>query len=295
MPSSPDVETAESAPPGPSAHATERSGVWYPKGFWRRFSVPGIPVDPPPLRPAVLRHRVRGVRYHRSHLPYPTPCVPAVVVELLPAGTTLGKIFGPFLPTYVHTFMYVAIASALCLLIGYPVSYYVARFGGRWRDAHPRPADRAVLDQLPDAHARVAEPAHRRRLRERAPVPRTSARRSAGCKDRPVTVILGLVYGYIPYMILPLYGFLDRIDPRSSRPGATSEPARSRRSGGSRCRCRATRSRRAGDRDAADVRRLLHEQHAVELAQDEHDRQPHRRLRRAPSGQGPRQPCSPSS
>jgi spermidine/putrescine transport system permease protein len=28
---------------------------------------------------------------------------------------------------------------------------------------------------------------------------------------RPVTVILGLVYGYVPYMILPLYGFLDRI------------------------------------------------------------------------------------
>ena len=28
----------------------------------------------------------------------------------------------------------------------------------------------------------------------------------------PFTVVLGLVYGYIPYMILPLYGFLDRID-----------------------------------------------------------------------------------
>ena len=31
-------------------------------------------------------------------------------------------------------------------------------------------------------------------------------------QGRPSTVILGLVYGYIPYMILPLYGFLDRID-----------------------------------------------------------------------------------
>jgi spermidine/putrescine transport system permease protein len=28
----------------------------------------------------------------------------------------------------------------------------------------------------------------------------------------PFTVVMGLVYGYIPYMILPLYGFLDRID-----------------------------------------------------------------------------------
>jgi spermidine/putrescine transport system permease protein len=31
---------------------------------------------------------------------------------------------------------------------------------------------------------------------------------------RPITVVLGLVYGYIPFMILPLFGFLDRIDQR---------------------------------------------------------------------------------
>jgi spermidine/putrescine transport system permease protein len=29
---------------------------------------------------------------------------------------------------------------------------------------------------------------------------------------KPVTVIFGLVYGYIPYLILVLYAFLDRID-----------------------------------------------------------------------------------
>ena len=29
---------------------------------------------------------------------------------------------------------------------------------------------------------------------------------------KPITVILGLVYGYIPFMILPLFGSLDRID-----------------------------------------------------------------------------------
>jgi ABC-type spermidine/putrescine transport system permease subunit I len=34
----------------------------------------------------------------------------------------------------------------------------------------------------------------------------------AWLEGRPLTVILGLVYGYIPYMILPIYGFLDRID-----------------------------------------------------------------------------------
>jgi spermidine/putrescine transport system permease protein len=30
-------------------------------------------------------------------------------------------------------------------------------------------------------------------------------------EGNPLTVVLGLVYGYVPYMILPLFGFLDRI------------------------------------------------------------------------------------
>ena len=53
---------------------------------------------------------------------------------------------------------------------------------------------------------------------------------SAGCLDvnvdwligRPIVVILGLVYGYIPYMILPLYAGLDRCRSRCSRRRATS-------------------------------------------------------------------------
>ena len=31
---------------------------------------------------------------------------------------------------------------------------------------------------------------------------------------QPIAVILGLVYGYVPYLILPLYASLDRIDQR---------------------------------------------------------------------------------
>jgi spermidine/putrescine transport system permease protein len=49
----------------------------------------------------------------------------------------------------------------------------------------------------------------------------------------PATVVLGLVYGYVPYMILPLYAGLDRRPQRCSRPPATSAPAGGRRSAGS--------------------------------------------------------------
>ncbi|HEY7401012.1 MAG TPA: ABC transporter permease, partial [Actinomycetota bacterium] len=46
----------------------------------------------------------------------------------------LGNIFGPdaFLrPTFIRTFVYVISASVICLVIGYAVAYYVARFAGK--------------------------------------------------------------------------------------------------------------------------------------------------------------------
>ena len=36
-------------------------------------------------------------------------------------------------PVFVRTFVYVFIASALCIMIGYLVAYYVARFAGKRR------------------------------------------------------------------------------------------------------------------------------------------------------------------
>ena len=41
-----------------------------------------------------------------------------------------------------------------------------------------------------------------------------SATAASSWFGQPITVILGLVYGYIPFFILPLYAALDRIDTR---------------------------------------------------------------------------------
>ena len=38
-----------------------------------------------------------------------------------------------FQTVFVRTFFYVLIATALSLLIAYPVAYFVARYGGRWK------------------------------------------------------------------------------------------------------------------------------------------------------------------
>jgi spermidine/putrescine transport system permease protein len=115
-------------------------------------------------------------------------------------------------PIAVRTIGYVAIASLLCLLIGYPAAYFVARFAGR------RKALFLVLLVAPFWISYM--------MRMLAWVDLLQANGYANkalgwlgispvnwLGGKPVTVIGGLVYGYIPYLILVLYAGLDRIDP----------------------------------------------------------------------------------
>ena len=76
----------------------------------------------------------------------------------------------------------------------------------------PYPADRAVLDQPHDAHLAWVD-----LLQTNSYLNNTLASLHISPVNwlggNPVTVIFGLVYGYIPYLILVLYAGLDRIDP----------------------------------------------------------------------------------
>jgi spermidine/putrescine transport system permease protein len=119
------------------------------------------------------------------------------------------------LPIFFRTLGYVAIASVLSLLIAYPAAYFVTRFAGRrkllflalliapfwisymmrmlaWIDLLQ--TDGYVNRALLDLHL-ISQPVN-------------------WLGGKPATVILGLVYGYIPYLILVLYAGLDRIDQR---------------------------------------------------------------------------------
>ena len=188
--------------------------------------------------------------------------------------------------------------SALSLLIGYPVAYFTARHAGRWKGLVLLAADPAVLDQLPDADAGLDQPARARRLGHAAAARRSG---SSSCSStlgllaepggwlngQPSTVIIALVYGYIPFLILPLFAALDRIDQRqieAARDLGASPlervPARDAAALGAR-----DPRRRGADR-AADVRRLLHRRPRLGVDADEHDRQPDRRVHAPGLGEG---------
>ena len=136
----------------------------------------------------------------------------------------LEHITGPdgfFGPALVRTVVYVGVASLICLVIAYPVAYYTARFAGRWR---------GVLLAALIAPFWIS---YMMRMLAWVNLLQTDglvnrALSAGGVFDvqvdwlngRPSTVVLGLVYGYVPYMILPLFAGLDRI------PASTLEAAR---------------------------------------------------------------------
>lgn len=123
-----------------------------------------------------------------------------------------GEIFGGQLGTIaLRTVGYVAAASLLCLLVGYPVAYFVSRKvekrKGLWLAALLAPFWINYLMRMMAWVNLLSPDGLVNRALEAVGIPS-----QAWLEGRHATVILGLVYGYIPFFILPLYAALDRID-----------------------------------------------------------------------------------
>jgi ABC-type spermidine/putrescine transport system permease subunit I len=115
---------------------------------------------------------------------------------------------GYFGPALLRTAVFVLSASVLCLTIAYPVAYYTARYGGRHRGwllaALIAPFWISYMMRML---------AWVNLLQNDGLINRTLHLNVDWLSGRPMVVILGLVYGYVPYMILPLYAGLDRFSP----------------------------------------------------------------------------------
>ena len=122
---------------------------------------------------------------------------------------------------FVRTVSYVFVAVGLCILIGYPVAYFVARHAGRWKvlflTLMITPFWMSYLMRMLAwvnlLNNEAAAPGLVNRVLLLTPFVDRPVNWFAG-DAAPYTVILGLVYGYIPFFILPLFAALDRIDLR---------------------------------------------------------------------------------
>jgi ABC-type spermidine/putrescine transport system permease subunit I len=117
------------------------------------------------------------------------------------------------LPLIGRTVWYVAAASLLSLVIAYPAAYFVARFAGRRKGLF------LVLLIAPFWVSYMMRMLAWIGLLQTDGYVNKALTTVLGIQPvnwlggLSVTVILGLVYGYIPYLILVLYAGLDRIDP----------------------------------------------------------------------------------
>jgi putrescine transport system permease protein len=187
----------------------------YPRWLWPVFALPGVVWLV--LLFLVPFYAVLGVAFGRVD-PILLNAVPAwnpldwnvawfaqVLDELAPGGQ--------YWTVFWRTVAYVAVSIAACFLIGYPVAYYIARHAGRTKVLL------LILLILPFwisylmrmlAWVNLLAPDG---IVNRFLIWSHMLESPYGFLDgHSSTVIWALVYGYIPYFILPLYAALDRID-----------------------------------------------------------------------------------
>jgi ABC-type spermidine/putrescine transport system permease subunit I len=115
---------------------------------------------------------------------------------------------GYFGPALLRTLIFVVSASVLCLVIAYPVAYFTARYAGRHRGLLLA----ALIAPFWISYM-MRMLAWVNLLQNDGLINRALHANVDWLSGRPIVVILGLVYGYVPYMILPLYAGLDRFSP----------------------------------------------------------------------------------
>ncbi len=115
---------------------------------------------------------------------------------------------------FLRSFMYAAITTFVCLLLAYPLAYAIAFKSGRWKNVM------LVLVIAPFFTSFLLRTlSWRAILSDRGPV--TSFLQTIAILPddgrllaTPVAVIAGLVYNFLPFMTLPLYASLDKVDHR---------------------------------------------------------------------------------
>jgi spermidine/putrescine transport system permease protein len=201
------------------ARASAPSGgieALYPRGFWPAISLPGvlwlIALFVVPFYAIAATAAGRLDPIFGSSIPEWNPLYwqPDAFSFVLDGLLSPGGIFRE---VFLRTIGYVALAVGLCLGLGYPVAYYMSRLRGRLRNAF------LVLMIIPfwvPYLMRIF--AWVNLLQDDGLVNRILAATGfvepgSWLDGRPSTVILGLVYGWVPFLILPLFAALERIDP----------------------------------------------------------------------------------
>jgi ABC-type spermidine/putrescine transport system permease subunit I len=187
----------------------------YPRWLWQGFALPGVVWLI--LLFIIPFYAVTAVAFGQVNptLLTPEPIWNPLQWNLGWVNETLQRLRpgGDLWVVVVRTCEYVAISLGMCLAIGYPVAYYIARHASRTKSLLLilliLPLWISYLMRMLAWVNLLAPDGYVNRFLMWSHVISTPY----GWLDgRSITVIFALVYGYIPFLILPLYAALDRID-----------------------------------------------------------------------------------
>jgi spermidine/putrescine transport system permease protein len=133
-----------------------------------------------------------------------------------------GEALSQYWPQLLRSIGYAGTATVLSLLLGYPLAYFMAQKAGRWKNIL------LVLVIAPFFTSFLIRTlAWRTILSDTGPVTQfaqkigfTNLLQAVGLTSNDsllsskFAVICGLTYNFLPFMILPLYASLERLDPR---------------------------------------------------------------------------------
>jgi spermidine/putrescine transport system permease protein len=115
---------------------------------------------------------------------------------------------------FIRSFVYAGIATAIAFAIGYPLAYAIAFRAGRWKNLL------LVMVIAPFFVSFILRTIAWRQILadEGWVVDGLQTVGLLGVNDRllgtPIAVVAGLTYNFLPFMTLPIYASLERVDPR---------------------------------------------------------------------------------
>ena len=125
-----------------------------------------------------------------------------------------SKVFSDNAETIARTFVYAGLATVMCILLGFPLAYFIAIKGGRYKTLL------LALVVLPFFVTYLVRTlAWKILLFDGGPV--VAILHSAGLLDendgllgKPIAVVGALTYNFLPFMVLPIYVALEKMDRR---------------------------------------------------------------------------------
>ena len=132
-------------------------------------------------------------------------------------------------PQFLRSLLYAGMATALCMVLGYPLAYAIAFKSGRWKNvmlvAVIAPFFTSFLIRtlswqfILGDQAWLADVLRATRIMDLL-IAVQLVGEQGNLLATPFAVVAGLTYNFLPFMVLPLYASLEKIDPRLHEAGA---------------------------------------------------------------------------